>query len=143
MMTTLNSQSGTTTDFKRGSKSEDASSFGKSFPTRPGPKFLVIEGTDNQKVSELPTLVINKTIAGITSDTTSWRPLRSGSILVEVKNQKYVDNLLKTTAIQDIPVRVTPHRSLNTCRKEFFLMEKDGDKIDGFISQLSRDMVAC
>ena len=45
---------------------------------------------------------------------------------------------------------ICSRRSLMFCRKEFFglyntplLMGKEGDKLDGFVSQLSRDMSAC
>ena len=45
---------------------------------------------------------------------------------------------------------ICSNRFLKSCRKEFFglynvplLMGKEGDKLDGFVSQLSRDMSAC
>ena len=41
--------------------------------------------------------------------------IKSG-LLIEVRKQVHAENLLKTTTFVEVPVKVTPHRSLNSCR---------------------------
>ena len=79
------------------------------------PRHLVIESTDvNMSLKKLSPFAVNKGIEGIIGTPKNIKRLRSGDILVEVDRRGQADNLVHTKKIVDIPVRVTPHRSLNS-----------------------------
>ena len=53
---------------------------------------------------------------GITGQVKNVRKLRSGIILVEVLREAQALNLLKLTSFASVPVKVSAHRSMNTCK---------------------------
>jgi hypothetical protein len=53
---------------------------------------------------------------GLAGTVKSCKRLRSGAILIETSRPGQSQNLLKQTTFAGIPVRVTAHKSLNTCR---------------------------
>ena len=79
------------------------------------PKFLIIEAKDvNQPISTLSPFIVQKAIQGIAGTPDNITKLRSGQFLVEVSRKSHSDNLLQTTNFVNIPVLVTPHRTMNT-----------------------------
>jgi len=42
--------------------------------------------------------------------------LQPGDFLVQTNNKKYSEMLLGMTSLADVPVKVSPHRSLNSCK---------------------------
>lgn len=79
------------------------------------PRFLVIEGTDDNKpLSKLSPFAIQKGIKGLAGEPKGVRRLRSGNLLIEVDRASHASNLLRSTAIADIPIKVSKHRTLNT-----------------------------
>lgn len=81
------------------------------------PRFLVIESQDPLRpMNKLSPFVISKAISGLAGEPKSVKKLGSGQLLVEVDKKSHSDNLLKSTKFVDVPVVVSPHRSMNTCR---------------------------
>ena len=81
------------------------------------PRFLLVSSKNpDQPVDKLSPFAIAKAIKGIAGDAKTVRKLRSGDILVEVDKKSYSCNLLKAEKFVDVPVSVTPHRTLNTKR---------------------------
>ena len=81
------------------------------------PKFLVIHGTDDSKpLKKLSPFAIQKGIQGIAGIPEKVQRLRSGDILVEVSRRSHSTNLLRSKMLVDIPVKITPHRSLNSTK---------------------------
>jgi hypothetical protein len=81
------------------------------------PRFLVIESTATSRpLSSLSPFVIEKTMKGIAGEVKSVKKLRSGLILVEVTRPGQARNLLRQTLFASIPVKVSEHRSLNSCK---------------------------
>ena len=83
------------------------------------PRFLVISSSSSEDGKNLTTLspfAINKGIEGVVGTPKSIKRLRSGDILVEVSRSTQANNLLKTKSLIDVPVQVTPHRSLNSSK---------------------------
>ena len=79
------------------------------------PRFLIMEGTDLQHpLHKLSPFAIHKGILGISGEPVSVKKLRSGQILIEFDKQHYSTNLLKCKSFVQIPVQVTPHKTLNT-----------------------------
>jgi hypothetical protein len=81
------------------------------------PKYLVIEsnGTENQ-LSKLSPFAIEKAMKGIAGEVESVKKLRSGVLLVHVFRDGQTKNLLKLTSFANVPVKVSAHRSLNSCK---------------------------
>ena len=79
------------------------------------PRFLIMEGTDMQQpLHKLSPFAIHKGILGIAGEPVGVKKLRSGQILIEFNKQHYSTNLLKCKSFVQIPVQVTPHKTLNT-----------------------------
>ncbi|KAG1683682.1 Nucleic-acid-binding protein from mobile element jockey [Nymphon striatum] len=84
--------------------------------TIPWPKFLVIKQNkdeENKSLDKLSHFAVNKTIISLGGEPKSVKKLFSGDILVETQNKSQTSKLLKTTLFLNIPVTVSPHRSLN------------------------------
>ena len=78
------------------------------------PRFLVVESTDPQnKLRDLNDDIINLTIRGVTSTSVSVKWM-GPALFVKVSHEAYARNLQKMTQIDQFPVKVSPHRSLNT-----------------------------
>ena len=78
------------------------------------PRFLVVESTDPQKkLPGLNDVILDRTIQGVTSVIAGIEWMGS-ALLVEVSHEAYARNLQKLTQIGEVPVKFSPHRSLNT-----------------------------
>lgn len=83
-------------------------------PVKNWPRFLVMESIDdNNSLKKLSPFAVAKGIKGIAGEPKDVKVIRSG-LLIEVTRKIHSDNLLKTTTFVAIPVRVTPHKFLNT-----------------------------
>ena len=81
------------------------------------PRFLLIESADqNKPISSLSPFAISKSIAALAGEPKMVKKLRSGALLVEVTRKSHSTNLLRSTIFINIPIKVSPHRSLNTKR---------------------------
>jgi hypothetical protein len=80
------------------------------------PRFLVMESVNqDQPLSKVSPFVIEKAMKGI-CNAVNVKKLRSGVLLIEVSRPEQATNLLKQTQFANIPVRVTPHRTMNSCK---------------------------
>jgi hypothetical protein len=79
------------------------------------PTYLVAEATDGSPI-KLTIFGIQKLLNSAVGLIKSAKKLRSGSVLIEVSNQSQADRALKMTTWIDQPIKVTPHRSLNSSR---------------------------
>ena len=76
------------------------------------PRFLVVDGKDNERPLDVHSVIVDRTIRGCTSASVHVEKMGK-AYLVRVHYKAYADNLLSLRMIQDCPVKVTPHRSLN------------------------------
>ena len=84
------------------------------------PRYLVIKSLDNKSILKHNLFVIAKAIEGIAGKPKEVRSLRNaGLLLIEVDRKQYAINLLKTKHLHDIPVDITPHRSMNSSKGVF------------------------
>ena len=82
------------------------------------PRFLVVEAADgNPKrfTDRMDIFAWHKTIIGMGGSYKSVKPMNDGKqLLVHFENKAYSDNLLRADKLIDVPVKVTPHRTLNS-----------------------------
>src|SRR6266516_2030253 len=84
--------------------------------TDASPRFLMMESTNQDTpLSKLSPFVIEKSMKGL-CDVVDIKKLRSGVLLIEVSRPAQATNLLKQTTFAMVPVKVTPHRTLNSCK---------------------------
>ena len=99
------------------------------------PRFLVVESTDPQKkLRDFNDNIMDLTIRGVTSASMSIKWM-GPALLVEVSHKAYALNLLKMKQIDEFPVKVSPHRSLNS-RKG---VAKSGRAATGMSNEEVRD----
>jgi hypothetical protein len=77
------------------------------------PRFITISG---EELHKLHAFAILKAIKGMAGDPKNIKRLRNGQLLVEVEVESHSQNLLKTTSLAGVPVKCSPHKSLNTCK---------------------------
>lgn len=87
-----------------------------SFPP-PFPHFLFVQGTDPEKpLSKLSPFAIKKSIESIAGPPKKVTQLRSGCIIIEIDKQSHATNLLQANKFLNTPVKIAPHRSLNSSK---------------------------
>ena len=75
-----------------------------------------MEATDQEKpISMLSPFVIQKAMKGI-CDVVNVTKLRSDALLVEVSRPAQATSLLKQTTFATISIKITPHRTMNSCK---------------------------
>ena len=106
------------------------------------PTFLRIESVDeNKPISKLSPFAIQKGIQGLAGEPKTVKKLRSGSLLVEVTKQVHSRNLLRCNIMVDIPVKVSPHRSLNTSKGIIRSRDLEGCPDDEILHELKEQGV--
>ncbi len=82
-----------------------------------GIRFLVMTGTDEENpLKKLSPFMIYKGVQGIADKSVDIKRLNSGDILLKVTKHAHAENFLNCTSFVDVPVKVTNHRSLNSCK---------------------------
>jgi len=80
-------------------------------------RFLVISSTeDSQPLSTLSPFVLGKALFAQIGTLKTIKRLQRGDVLVETDRQLYSARLQELSELGGVPVQVTPHRSLNTCK---------------------------
>ena len=79
------------------------------------PSFLIAEPTTDKQI-DLSIFGIQKLLKCAVGDVKNAKKLRNGSVLIEVASKAQAENALKMQNWVHTPVKVTPHRSLNTCK---------------------------
>ena len=92
-------------------------------------KFLVFTSQNNEKpLTKMSPFVIQKTIQSVAGDVKKVTKMKNGSLLVECQRHQQSENLLSLKTILNIPVSVTPHRTLNFCQG--IVRDRDHDLAD-------------
>ena len=80
-------------------------------------RWLVIESNDSdQPLTRLSPFILGKALNAQISTLKSIKRLQRGDVLVERDRSTYSRMLLGLTQLAGVPVKVSPHRSLNTSR---------------------------
>ncbi|XP_041377291.1 uncharacterized protein LOC121389706 [Gigantopelta aegis] len=79
------------------------------------PRFLVISSTDDGALNKLSPFAIQKAIVGLAGEPKSVKKIKNG-LLVECLTEKHSTCLLKSTVFCNVPIKVTPHTSLNSSK---------------------------
>ena len=82
------------------------------------PRFLIMEAADKNIPLDLNAFVLKKAIDGMANaELDNVKPMKSGRVFIEVETRQQCKNLLKTTKLLGyLPVKVSPHRSLNSSK---------------------------
>ena len=81
------------------------------------PRFSVVKSQEEKRtMADLSPFVIEKCIQSIVGHPKTIKKLKSGDLLLEDDRQQQVENLLKTTKIFDLKVKISLHQSLNSSK---------------------------
>ena len=86
-----------------------------AFSSDDGARFFIIKRNEND-FSRTSPFLIQKAIESIIGEPRNIRKLRSGELLIELKTNLQACKLNKCTLLANIPVTVSAHRTLNSCR---------------------------
>ena len=95
------------------------------------PRFLIMEAADKNIPFDLNAFVLKKAIDGMANaELDNVKPMKSGRVFIEVEARQQCKNLLKTTKLLGyLPVKVSPHRTLNSSK--FVIKCEELDKMQG------------
>ena len=80
-------------------------------------KFLIIESKNKEKpITSLSPFVIEKQIEAMISTPKNVKKLKNGTLLIETTRKMQTDILLKSNKFFNLPVEVSPHKSLNSSK---------------------------
>ena len=106
------------------------------------PRFLMMmSGDDEKSLSRLSTFAIQKGIQGLVGEPKYIKRLRSGDLLIEVDRESHSTKILAITELANVPVKVTPHRTLNTSKGVIRSYELKNTTADELTSQLKKQGV--
>ena len=82
------------------------------------PRFLIMEAADQNVPLNSNVFVLKKAIDGMANaELDNVKPMKSGRVFIEVETKQQCKNLLKTTKLLGyLPVKVSPHRTLNSSK---------------------------
>ena len=107
------------------------------------PRFLLMmSGDEDKSLSRLSTFAIQKGIEGLVGEPKNIKRLRSGDLLIEVDRETNSTKLLAFKEIAGIPVKVSPHRTLNTSKGVIRTQEIKNTTNEELKTQLKRQGVS-
>jgi len=80
------------------------------------PTFFILEALDGSSLARLSPFAIEKAIQGSLGTVNQVKKLRNGKLLVEISRPSQATNIRKITNLASIPVSISEHRSLNSCK---------------------------
>ena len=94
------------------------------------PRFLIMEAADEKVPLNLNAFVLKKAIDRMANaELDNVKPMKSGRVFIEVETRQQCKNLLKTTKLLGyLPVKVSPHRTLNSSK--FVIKCEELDKME-------------
>ena len=94
------------------------------------PRFLIMEAADQNVPLNLNAFVLKNAIDGMANaELDNVKPMKSGRVFIEVETKQQCKNLLKTTKLLGyLPVKVSPHKTLNSSK--FVIKCEELDKMD-------------
>ena len=99
------------------------------------PRFLIMEAADKNIPMNLNVFTLKKAVDGMANEPpVKCKPTKSGSIFIEVAKKHQSKYLLKTTMLMGcIPVKVSPHRTLNS--RKFVIKCQELDNMEEEIKE--------
>ena len=106
------------------------------------PRFLMMtSGDDEKSLSRFSTFAIQKGIQGLVGEPKNIKRLRSGDLLIEVDRETHSTKLLAITELAQVPVKVSPHRTLNTSKGVLRTPELQNTTREELLTQLKKQGV--
>ena len=94
------------------------------------PRFLIMDATDQNVPLDLNAFVLKKAIDGMANaELDNVKPMKSSRVFIEVETKQQCKDLLKTTKLLGyLPVKVSPHKTLNSSK--FVIKCEELEKMD-------------
>ena len=106
------------------------------------PRFsMMTSGDDDKSLSRLSTFAIQKGIQGLVGEPKTIKRLRSGDLSIEVDRETHSTKLLAITELAQVPVNVSPHRTLNTSKGVLRTPELKNTTREELLTQLKKQGV--
>ncbi|XP_055951582.1 uncharacterized protein LOC129987649 [Argiope bruennichi] len=103
-------------------------------------RYLILTTTDKSRnLFSFSPFAIHKAITGIGGEPKSVKKLKSGDFLIETLSSSQTKSFLNAKTLLDIPISITPHKSLNSVRgvisEPDLLNTSDSDILESFSDQ--------
>ena len=86
---------------------------------------------------ENSSVAIDKGLQGLAGSLKSVKKLRNGTLLVECATDSHSRSLLKSRLLCNVPIKVAPHSSLNSCKKVIGSRDLEGVAEDEICENLT------
>jgi len=98
------------------------------------PRYIIIkEINQDGRLSQLSGIKISRKLDEILGEVENARKNRDGSLLLQLKNEQQWTEIQKINTLLGIPVEITPHRNLNSCKGVVFSMDSHEDTEDDLL----------
>jgi len=104
-------------------------------------KFIVIQAQDGHDLSKLSPFVIDKFLKANIGTLDDLKRLRGGQLLIKTSSHSYSSKLLGLTDLAGVPVKATPHRTLNSSKGVIRCSELKHASEDEIASELAHQGV--
>ncbi|XP_041368572.1 uncharacterized protein LOC121382919 [Gigantopelta aegis] len=101
------------------------------------PRFLVISSSVDGALSKLSPFAVQKGLVGLAGEPKNVKKMKNGSLLVECSTWTHSRCLLKLTVLCNVPVKVSPHSSLNSSKGVIRSKDLEGVSEDEITENLS------
>jgi len=100
-------------------------------------RWFVIQGIDDSvPLISLSAFALGKALKANIGTLVSVKRLQRGDVLVQIDNATYANMLLKVESLAHVLVKVTPHRTLNSCKGVVRLRELPSCDVAEITSEL-------
>ena len=93
----------------------------------------------DKPLTETSVFMLSKMIRGLTGPSTKTEKQKSGFLLIEVNQKSYAETLLRTTSLNTVslefPVRVSPHRTLNSTRGTVYIPKYTSERVEDILAE--------
>ena len=121
--------------------SSDSDAEVEMFPGNTWPRFLIVESMDESNpISKISPFAVAKAIQGIAGEPKEVKTLKDG-LLIEVGRKAHAVNLVKAKMFANIPVKVSPHKSMNTRKVVIRCNSLENDSEDDICEELKHQDV--
>ena len=129
---------------QRPDSDDETNTFSFFKPVENFPKFIVIKSENQEKpITTLSPFVIEKQIEATIGTPKSVKKLKNQTLLVETTRKAQTDNLLKMTTFFNLPVSVSEHKTLNTCKGKIRDRTLKGESEENILEYLrNQDVIA-
>ena len=103
---------------------------------------MIQPASQEKLLTSLSPFAIAKSIQGLAGSPKQVKHLRSGDIFVELEKESHYKNLMKMSMLVNVPIKISPHRTLNTIKGVIWCSELKFTPVEDIVDNLKEQGVS-